>query len=64
MVFLTRVEDVGCNKHSLYLSTGNNIFFLQFILSASTVQVKTRIENEQYLRSHPEITLLLSSFLR
>uniref|UniRef100_W5ML31 Regulatory subunit of type II PKA R-subunit domain containing 1 n=1 Tax=Lepisosteus oculatus TaxID=7918 RepID=W5ML31_LEPOC len=27
-------------------------------------KIKTRIENEKYLRSHPEVDLLLSDFLR
>ncbi|XP_016115617.1 RIIa domain-containing protein 1 [Sinocyclocheilus grahami] len=27
-------------------------------------KVKTRIANEQYLRSHPEVEMLLSDFLR
>lgn len=28
------------------------------------LQVKTRIANEKYLRSHPEVEMLLSDFLR
>ncbi|XP_056142518.1 RIIa domain-containing protein 1 [Lampris incognitus] len=27
-------------------------------------KIKTRIENEKYLRSHPEVEVLLSEFLR
>ncbi len=30
----------------------------------SHAQVKTRIANEKYLRSHPEVEMLLSDFLR
>ena len=29
-----------------------------------TLQVGTRIENEQYLRKHPEVAALISSFVR
>lgn len=27
-------------------------------------KIKTRMENEEYLRSHPEIDILITSFLR
>lgn len=27
-------------------------------------QIKTRIDNEKYLRSHPEVEILISDFLR
>ena len=33
-------------------------------LQLLTMQVKARIENEQYLRKHPEIAAMVSSFVR
>lgn len=33
------------------------------MLSALT-QIKTRIDNERYLRSHPEVDVLIGDFLR
>jgi len=33
-------------------------------LTCLLLQIKTRIANEKYLRSHPEVEMLLGDFLR
>lgn len=45
---------------------GNVIVFDKANVSKLNVllQIKTRIANEKYLRSHPEVEMLLSDFLR
>ena len=49
---------------SLKYSRGAATDEILYIVTAPLPQVMTRLENELYLREHPEIRVLLSSFVR
>lgn len=53
---LTQAQQTSLNHHKVICFSLNDLIMF--------LQVKVRTENEFYLRKHPEITVMISSFMR
>ena len=61
---LTKEQQDTLNQQKVsYYSTSKGLM-LQFIWSRAREQIDIRIDNERYLRSHPEINALIGGFVR
>lgn len=63
---LTKDQQERLNQHKVNATTTHPWHDIQYIHCerTSSLQIVTRLENEHYLRAHPEVPVMMSAFLR